>query len=371
MDTKNTASDSGIGLLGLFFTPSQIKRSFASAVIVGSILNLVYQWQGIFGEPDIIWTAFLLTFLVPYCVATVFGAMTSQQLYAQKLPQKNLDVDKIDSELNTQIADELLQITSSITQNARNVNQASSQRIDFVEEVASTARHAQETTANLTTEAENTKAQVEKMRMYFHQVCEHIGSLGEQINLSKSATEGVSTEIYQFLSEFESIAKLASGITAISDQTNLLALNAAIEAARAGEMGRGFAVVADEVKSLAAQTKQNAAQIDRHLVNLDVSQNSLNKALKSLLESMEQAQLATNSGETSMQQTTAEVSSACDEIHSSLEHFGAELKAEQAKLKSIADNVDELAQDTRKAIKGSATNIELGSKAISLAEKLK
>ncbi|MCB1310093.1 MAG: methyl-accepting chemotaxis sensory transducer [Leptospiraceae bacterium] len=55
------------------------------------------------------------------------------------------------------------------------------------------------------------------------------------------------------------IAEKIEIIDEIAYQTNLLALNAAIEAARAGDHGKGFAVVASEVRKL-AERSQGAAQ---------------------------------------------------------------------------------------------------------------
>jgi hypothetical protein len=51
------------------------KRSLAVALIVGSILNLINQGDALFGGMDINVTKIMLTFAVPYCVAT-YGAVS-------------------------------------------------------------------------------------------------------------------------------------------------------------------------------------------------------------------------------------------------------------------------------------------------------
>ena len=50
------------------------RRSFAAAVVVGTILNLINQGDALFGGRTLDWTKLVLTYIVPYCVAT-YGAV--------------------------------------------------------------------------------------------------------------------------------------------------------------------------------------------------------------------------------------------------------------------------------------------------------
>src|SRR5438132_14197968 len=50
-------------------------RSFAVALIVGTILNLINQGDALLSGADLDFTKIILTFAVPYCVAT-YGAVS-------------------------------------------------------------------------------------------------------------------------------------------------------------------------------------------------------------------------------------------------------------------------------------------------------
>ena len=51
------------------------KRSFYVAMVVGTVLNLINQGEALFGASSINWTKIVLTYFVPYVVAT-YGAIS-------------------------------------------------------------------------------------------------------------------------------------------------------------------------------------------------------------------------------------------------------------------------------------------------------
>jgi len=63
------------------------RRSLVVAAIVGGILNLINQGDRIFGTGEVDFTKLLLTFVVPYCVAT-YGAVSYRMRIANPSARK-------------------------------------------------------------------------------------------------------------------------------------------------------------------------------------------------------------------------------------------------------------------------------------------
>ena len=125
-----------------------------------------------------------------------------------------------------------------------------------IEEVAQSAASTSNNSANADATARDGQQQVQ-------QTIAAIQTLEQELKVSRSGIEQLSTRVNE-------IGSVLDVIRGIAEQTNLLALNAAIEAARAGDSGRGFAVVADEVRALAHRTQESTKVIEQTIRTLSV-----------------------------------------------------------------------------------------------------
>lgn len=100
---------------------------------------------------------------------------------------------------------------------------------------------------------------------------------------SKETTVGMVNQISDVMrdaveksNDVEKIITLTDNIMEIANQTHILSLNAAIEAARAGSQSGGFAVVAEEIRRLADSSRNIAGDIQK--MNYEVTESVHNLA---------------------------------------------------------------------------------------------
>lgn len=85
----------------------------------------------------------------------------------------------------------------------------------------------------------------------------------ESILQISSSVQDASNQVKKLGEASKKISNVVNLIGGFAAQTHLLALKASIEAARAGEEGQGFAVIANEVRSLASQSAEATADIEK------------------------------------------------------------------------------------------------------------
>jgi hypothetical protein len=64
-------------------SPQVVGLALRMSVVIGSVLNLINQGDALFGETKLVPGKVLLTYLVPYCVATYSATSVSLRLGAE------------------------------------------------------------------------------------------------------------------------------------------------------------------------------------------------------------------------------------------------------------------------------------------------
>ncbi len=120
-----------------------------------------------------------------------------------------------------------------------------------------------------------------------------ISEIAENINRTASLaqnTEANASDASRMVGDLntssETIGRVVEVIQRLAEQTNMLALNATIEAARAGDAGRGFAVVANEVKMLASQTGEATNDISSSIESIQSEVASVVREIEGIVETI-------------------------------------------------------------------------------------
>ncbi len=247
-------------------------------------------------------------------------------------------------------------------------------------EVASSAEHLNNTSANIANGTEKAASQSTSVAI----ACEEMAATSAEIaqncirtvEISNRATQTalngsevvnhavqsiqrIAVKVQQSAKTVESlgtrseqIGNIVGTIEDIADQTNLLALNAAMEAARAGEQGRGFAVVADEVRALAERTTKATREIGEMIKSIQKETKSAVGAMEEGVQEVERGtEDAARSGKAleEILQQVGDVTSQINQIATAAEQQTAttnEISKSMHEITDVVSNASHSSQDT-------------------------
>lgn len=147
----------------------------------------------------------------------------------------------------------------------------------------------------------------------------------------------------------QKISKVVNLISSFADQTNLLALNASIEAAHAGEEGRGFAVVAEEVRSLARQSAEATADIEKVVAEIQQETNEVVKAMEAGTEQVVEGTRLVEETRSSLTQITA-ASAQINQLVTAIAAAAAEQSETSEEITETMADVATIATETSTAV---------------------
>ena len=248
------------------------------------------------------------------------------------------------------------EIAKDMTNNAINVNNASKQRLEEIEDISLLVNEFIEKSNVIEIKSKENYNSSEESSSESQNIITLINDLSTIINNLDGIFETFTQTIDSLTEANTEITGLVVANDHVSIQTNLLSLNAKVEAARAGEAGKGFSIVADEVKKLAATSKRTTSDIGQKIKDISVmtinakkQSDTSNELIDTGIKMSSDATIKLNNLiniSTKNKQDSVEVKNiVCNQLKNS---------------DIIKEKIAILLKDTAKAIEGSCKNIDLG-----------
>jgi len=184
---------------------------------------------------------------------TLAGTIADIQSFSDAV----LDVSEATDDRVDEVAAKSAEVSSSVEEIAAGANEQTTELNNIAAEMDTVSATVEEIAASADDVAETAQAAADRGEDGRGEVEETI----EELRALREQSQAVADTVESLAEEVERIDGITALIEDIAEETNMLALNASIEAARTDGDGDGFAVVADEVKSLAEETREQAADI--------------------------------------------------------------------------------------------------------------
>ena len=291
----------------------------------------------------------------------LFGKEQNDDGMVKISPAELADLRAKADQLDALMTSDAGQIARQLNESATKVNEASKSRLREIESSCDMITNFVEHAENIQAKTVETETNACNNAQIGAECRTHLDSLTENIQSSMADLKQFAEMLGNLEESSKKIDQFLEAIKGIADQTNLLALNAAIEAARAGDHGRGFAVVADEVRSLANTSSESAERIEAEMKKIiEISSDIITKQ-KDVNDVIEGC--ATTATDT--QEQLRLLSDKAKENVNSMKVTLDEINAQMRDSDAIKMNMHQILEDTRAAIEGSGTNIQLSANLVS------
>ena len=329
-----------------------LNRSLLFGVIAGVALTIPLQGSALLAMSGLDYGVVAICFAVPTLIWLLF-----QRYGAPKeLPEQTPD-PVLSSTHNLGDAPGLL---SQISTNAQGVNQASKARGEMLSDLMHTAAELQSSMRTLRDEAMANREQLESSTDSASKVARNTHAAAEQVSRNIDSASELKDTVDQFATRCRAIEGSADQIKSIAGKTSILAVNASIEASRAGEAGVGFAVVAAQVGELARTTDGSASEVFQSTAGLMSGLDDTTNRLLKMLQAMEDSVIQINEGA----ETAQEIGSIVQDSVRNSSQIADAMDTQIKLFDQIASFLEQVQEDTRAAVRGSARNIELAETAL-------
>jgi methyl-accepting chemotaxis protein len=205
--------------------------------------------------------------------------------------------------LSSQVRDasaEMSQASAAILTVVSQHSAATTEQAASISQTSVTVDEVRATSEQASARAEQVASEAQEGLRVADEGAAAVASIVEGMDDVRLRVAAIATGMERLSGRASAIGVITQTVNDLADQSNMLALNATIEAAKAGEQGKGFAVVADEVRKLAEQSKAAVSQVQQILTEIN--------------DATREAELATNAGTQSAEESVDRAARAGDAI---------------------------------------------------------
>lgn len=331
-----------------------IIRALVTALIVGTVLTCINQYEALSDLGVLNWYKVALTYCTPFLVH-LYATWSAQRRGFGAIGNRSSKLDRYSVE--TKILSEL---GATVYDNAKRVNEASTARLEVAKSTIDAAEKVITCGLQIDTLSKHNLQRVGQLTSETDRVLDEMNEMTKNLRESMSWVSDLSEKISRFDENFTSIYRMASTIRLVADQTKLLSINASVEAARAGEAGRGFAVVASEVKILSEKSETQTNEISSILKelkqNVEEIQSDTCKFTRKLTVTLQGASQGENDSRHLKEQMNiilADVTQSIDKVTNHTEQL-------RQQMVTTTEGMQDLVEGTKAVVKGSSNNIRIG-----------